>query len=137
MGLIDHIKHKRIFNRYTEEQLYEIVHNELGEGVRKDGLWAKAISDSKGDEKVALARYISLRVKSLEDELYLYNQYEERLDRDLKSTKSPAPPTTPTSLEPSTTGNENTDWHQDGLAWFVILFVIVAVVVGVGVFVGL
>jgi hypothetical protein len=69
MGLLEDYKNKKILQRLSEEQLYAIVHQELDQGVKRDGLWAKAVSETSGDERNALAKYIKLRVQSLRDEL--------------------------------------------------------------------
>lgn len=67
----------RVAARLQDEQLYEVVGSELEEGVRKNGLWTKAISQSGGDENKAQAIYIKLRVQSLKDEAELERQAEE------------------------------------------------------------
>ena len=52
-----------------EEQLYEQVVVELSNGKKRDGLWAKAISNSSGVEEKAKALYIKYRVQSIKDEI--------------------------------------------------------------------
>lgn len=54
--------------RLAEEALYAHVAAEISAGVRRDGLWAKAIADSAGSKEAAQAAYIRLRVQSLIDE---------------------------------------------------------------------
>lgn len=54
--------------RLAEEALYEQVAAEIAEGMRRDGLWAKAIVQSGGSEELARVAYIELRVQSLKDE---------------------------------------------------------------------
>jgi hypothetical protein len=71
MGLFEDYKSKRILQRLSEEQLYAIIHEELEQGIKRQGLWAKAIADSSGDERNAMANYIKLRFQSLQDELDL------------------------------------------------------------------
>jgi hypothetical protein len=51
-----------------EEVLYEFVVSELAAGVRREGLWAKALVETEGDDQAANARYIKLRVQALIDE---------------------------------------------------------------------
>jgi hypothetical protein len=53
----------------ADELLHEQVVLELSRGERRLGLWAKALSDSLGDEQKAKALYIRYRVRSLIDEL--------------------------------------------------------------------
>ena len=58
-------------NRLYEEKLYAKVAKEMASGYIRNGLWAKAFSQSKGSEDVARSIYIKLRVQSLEDEIKL------------------------------------------------------------------
>ncbi len=53
--------------RLIEEQLYEQVTAELDQGIRRAGLWGKAVAKSRGNESEALALYMQLRVQSLRD----------------------------------------------------------------------
>lgn len=69
MGLIDNIRQKGAEGRLTEEVLYAEVLREMEAGIRRDGLWAKALSEAGGAEAVAKAGYIKLRVQSLRDEV--------------------------------------------------------------------
>jgi hypothetical protein len=55
--------------RLREERLYERVVYELAHGKRRNGLWAKALADSKGEKERAKALYIQYRVQSIKDEL--------------------------------------------------------------------
>ena len=55
--------------RLAEEKIYEKVYEEVASGVRREGIWFKALSESGGDETKAKALYVKLRVRSLTDEL--------------------------------------------------------------------
>lgn len=55
-------------SRLADELLYEEVVKELGAGIRRQGLWAKAFADAEGNEAKAQALYIRYRVQSLRDE---------------------------------------------------------------------
>lgn len=55
-----------------DEMFYEIVAKEISEGVVRQGLWAKSLSDSGCNEQNAKARYIKLRVESLKKETEIY-----------------------------------------------------------------
>lgn len=57
--------------RLIEEALYAQVAEEIGAGVRREGLWAKAVAECGGSAELARARYIRLRVQSLFDEAEL------------------------------------------------------------------
>jgi len=67
-------------DRLVEEKLYAEVLRELESGVRRDGLWAKALQNSQGDEQKANALYIGYRLQSIKDEAeisaVLIEQYE-------------------------------------------------------------
>lgn len=74
-------KQKVIANRLVEEKIYEKVLGEIESGQRRDGLWAKAISKSRGNEQEAKAAYIEYRVQSIKDEAefanVLFNEEEQ------------------------------------------------------------
>ncbi|MCO7473031.1 hypothetical protein [Stenotrophomonas maltophilia] len=55
--------------RISEEKLYASVMKELESGVRRDGLWLKAIEMSNADQAKAKILYIKYRVQSMKDEL--------------------------------------------------------------------
>ena len=65
---------QRAATRIQEEQLYEIVAIEIDQGVLRPGLWAKAFAKSNGEENVAKANYIELRVQSLKDEIEVFTK---------------------------------------------------------------
>jgi hypothetical protein len=66
--LFDKFKKVSAATRLQEERLYELVSQELSSGIQRDGLWARAIADSGGNEEKAKAKYIKYRVQSLKDE---------------------------------------------------------------------
>lgn len=72
MGLFDDIKAKGAAYRLSEESLYAEALREIEAGQRRDGLWAKALSESDMDQSKAGAKYIKLRVISLKDEITVY-----------------------------------------------------------------
>jgi Ankyrin repeat len=61
-------KRTAIVDRLVEEKLYEQVLREIEAGMRRDGLWAKALQKSRGNEQEAKALYIEYRVQSIKDE---------------------------------------------------------------------
>lgn len=89
--------------RIIEEALYEQVAKEISQGIRREGLWAKAIADSAGSAELARAAYIRLRVQSLVDEAelelaakhkkekqtaeYRFNQEQERIKSRIEELK--------------------------------------------------
>ena len=52
----------------SDEKWYEIVAQELKLGLRRDGLWVKALAKSLGDNELAKSLYIELRVVQLMEE---------------------------------------------------------------------
>lgn len=54
-----------------EEELYAHVVDELYNGVRRKGLWGKALAQANGSENRAKSIYLRLRVESLKDEAYV------------------------------------------------------------------
>lgn len=72
MALFDDIRAHGASYRLTEEALYAETLREIEAGIRRDGLWAKALVESSGNETAARAIYIKLRVRSLRDEATLY-----------------------------------------------------------------
>ena len=69
MGIFEEIRTRGAECRITEEAFYAEVIREMETGIRRDGLWAKALSDSKMDPDKTKALYIKLRVQSLKDEV--------------------------------------------------------------------
>ena len=51
--------------REFEEAIYQRVLDEIAAGIKRDGLWAKAIAESGGSIDAAKARYIQLRAQSM------------------------------------------------------------------------
>ena len=78
MGLLKLLKDSIVTNRKTSEELHAFVLQELESGVRRDGLWAKAITITNGnDENRILAEYIRLAVKDLKDMSYIEDRCVE------------------------------------------------------------
>lgn len=51
-----------------EESIYNEVANELSSGIRKEGLWLKAIQNTDGDEARALSLYVKYRSEAIKTE---------------------------------------------------------------------
>ena len=56
-------------NKEIEEQAFLQVGKELREGMRKEALWLKALSESEGLENKAGALYMKFRAKEIMDEI--------------------------------------------------------------------
>ena len=68
MGLFGLNKAKVAEARLVDEALYAIALREIESGHRRDGLWARSLSECSMNQKEAAARYIQFRVQALKDE---------------------------------------------------------------------
>lgn len=67
----------------TETKLYDIVADEIEQGQIRKGLYAKALSITKGDKPKAQALYIKLRVKELTEQIREEQaRHQEQIRRD-------------------------------------------------------
>ena len=84
MDILDKLleKFKNADDRQREELVYKEILIEIQEGIRRDGLWAKALVDAEGDKDKVEALYIKYRAQSLFDEINQYNSRSERKKRD-------------------------------------------------------
>jgi len=74
MSFFRKAKRAAVLSRLAEETLYAAVLDELTRGIRRDGLWGKALADSDGDRAKAESLYIRYRARSMRDELEIANQ---------------------------------------------------------------
>lgn len=74
MGLVDDVRLRGASSRITEEVLYAEALREVEAGLRRDGLWAKALAKTGMQQQDAQAYYLDLRVQSLRDEIALVVQ---------------------------------------------------------------
>ena len=74
MSFWNKLKQIAILNRADEEKIYSQVLKEIESGFIKDGLWAKAIQKSKGDDRKTKPLYIKYRVQSIKDEVEIVSQ---------------------------------------------------------------
>jgi len=85
MGLLDKLKRKiettLSESRLEDELLYKHVLEEMEGGIIRDGLFAKALANSLGDEDKARSLYMKYRVRSVKDSLKgeSYLEYTEKL----------------------------------------------------------
>ena len=69
----------RSVDRLLEEKLYEQVAQELNDGKRREGIWAKAIANSNGSDDKAKSLYIKYHVQAIKDESIVTSKlYEEQ-----------------------------------------------------------
>ena len=101
MGLLDKLKRKventLADSRLEEELIYKHILEEMDSGVIRDGLYAKAMANSNGDEAQAKSLYMKYRLQSVKDAMggKSYLEYveklklEEKKNKVKKSTKKP------------------------------------------------
>ena len=76
-----------VLGRLTEEAFFAQAAEEMSRGVRRDGLWAKAIALSEGSESLARSKYIGLLADALRDEQYLAHRAQEIARTTLRANK--------------------------------------------------
>ncbi|MCA0914603.1 hypothetical protein [Marinobacter nauticus] len=79
--------------RAIEERLFAEALEELSRGELRNGLWAKAISESEGDKDKAQAIYLRLRVQAMKDETVIMEAImEASTSQSAKEVQSVADP---------------------------------------------
>ena len=68
MSFFSSAKAKLAASKLAEEQLYAQAAEEVASGQIRQGLWAKAIAETGGDEAAAKAHYLKLRVEIMKAE---------------------------------------------------------------------
>lgn len=66
--------------RKFEDALYEAVAKEIASGVKKEGLWAKALAEAEGNDTKAKAIYMRFRVQSMKDEIGLFESFKKEVE---------------------------------------------------------
>ena len=90
MGLLDKLKRKvettLADSRLEEELIYKHILEEMDSGVIRDGLYAKAMANSNGDEAQAKSLYMKYRLQSVKDAMggNSYLEYVEKLSLEEK-----------------------------------------------------
>lgn len=79
MGIWDAIQDSAMASRRVDEELHALALREVQSGVRRDGLWAKALIDASGNEAVAHAHYLRLLVRRLRDDWYLHQKSQTQV----------------------------------------------------------
>ena len=102
MSLFSSAKAKLAASKLAEEQLYAQAAEEVASGQIRQGLWAKAIAETDGDDAAAKARYLKLRVEIMkaEAEVTDYVQKQAAKEASGKSPQSETPPTTRSHYRP-------------------------------------
>jgi len=87
MKIFDKFSVSAAASRLNDETLYAFVSEEIEKGIKRDGLWIKAVADAKGNESIAKANYIKLRVQSLKDEASLAKAREAQSQKSQSDKK--------------------------------------------------
>lgn len=73
------IKDKVVSARLLDETYYKSAIDEVANGVIRPGLWAKALVEAGGDERLQKGHYIKLLVLALKDEQYIVGRVQDAL----------------------------------------------------------
>lgn len=115
---------RRVLERLADEAFYAKAAEEMGTGLRREGLWAKAIATTDGDESKAHAKYISLLAGAIRDEAYLDERAAEEAEAQRRALvlKEMQPP------------GSNEPMSGCGIVLLIAFIVSVFVVIGVALF---
>ena len=70
-------KDKAVLDRVKDAAFHDAAIEEVASGTRRPGLWAKALIEARGDERMAKITYIKLLVLALKDEAYIAGRMRE------------------------------------------------------------
>lgn len=82
------IKDVLVLRRKEDEALHAQVLHEIEQGIRRNGLWAKALASVGGNEDRAKAEYISLVVQDLRDLRYVESRLKDEILAELKDSEA-------------------------------------------------
>ena len=68
MAIFDRAKDASVEARRRDEEYHARAMHEIQSGKRRDGLWAKALTSTNGDEVAAKLTYFKLLVQALQDD---------------------------------------------------------------------
>lgn len=77
MSWLKLLKLKSAVARLEDESLYAAVYQEIEAGIRREGLWAKAIADSDGHPDKVKALYVRYRAQAIRDEIQIAESITE------------------------------------------------------------
>ena len=86
-------KDREAFNRLQEEAYYERAMDELNRGVKRQGLWLKAMTMCDGNEPKAKLKYIELLIQAYRDEDHVATRAAEFEQRSSEQQQYTIPPT--------------------------------------------
>ena len=77
LGIFDKLKLDSASTRLSDDDLFEQAYDELQNDELIKSVWARALSESDGDEKKAEALYLKLRVQQIKDEKHVSAQKKQ------------------------------------------------------------
>ena len=77
LGVFDKLKLDSPSTRLSDDELFEQAYDELQNDELIKSVWARALSESDGDEKKAEALYLKLRVQQIKDKKHLSAQKKQ------------------------------------------------------------
>ncbi len=77
MDIFKKLKLSAAEQRLREEALYQEALREVELGLRRDGLWAKAVANANGDASLAKSLYLKYRVQSMLDEALILSELSD------------------------------------------------------------
>ena len=107
--------------RLAEEKIYEKVYEEVASGVKREGLWFKALSESDGEETKAKALYVKLRVRSLIDELIVTEKIQQNT-HEIEQAQTKETARYNKKMLRAASRQDTLDGIRSGMGWFCIIF---------------
>ena len=107
--------------RLAEEKIYEKVYEEVASGVRREGIWFKALSESDGEETKAKALYVKLRVRSLIDELIVTEKIQQNT-HEIEQAQTKETARYNKKMLRAASRQATFDGIRTGIAWLLIIF---------------
>ena len=91
MSFFSAAKAKLSASKLAEEELYAQAAEEVASGQIAQGLWAKAIAETGGDEAAAKAQYLKLRVEIMKAEAEVVDFAAKEATRESERYAGPSP----------------------------------------------
>ena len=115
MSIFAKAKTNSAIDRLLEEQMFETAVSEFKSGEIRDGLMAKALTETEGDTKKAEALYLKLRVQSLKDEANVQNSLIQEAEKEVARNEQ---------LKESIKKAEQSSTKQSSFPFFLIFFMV-------------
>ena len=87
LSIFEKIKLDSPASRLSDDELFEKAYDELQNNELIKGVWARALSNSDGNEKKAEALYLKLRVQQIKDEMHENKKRQNENQKNLEKTR--------------------------------------------------